>query len=52
MLSDRQVEYINMYFFEDMTLEQIGKRFNITREAVRQGLNKAYSTLREVVTLC
>lgn len=49
ILNDRQVEYIKMYFFEDMTLEQIGKKFNITREAVRQGLNKAYSTLRNII---
>lgn len=49
ILNERQVEYIKMYFFEDMTLEQIGKKFNITREAVRQGLNKAYSTLRNII---
>lgn len=52
LLNDRQVSYIKMYFFEDMTLEQIGKKFNITREAVRQGLNKAYSSLREIISLC
>jgi RNA polymerase sigma factor (sigma-70 family) len=52
ILNERQVQYIKMYFFENMTLEQIGKRFNITREAVRQGLNKAYATLREIVTVC
>lgn len=50
ILSDRQVEYIKMYFFEDMTLEQIGKKFNITREAVRQGLNKAYDILRNIIS--
>lgn len=50
VLSQRQSDYIKMYFFEDMTLEQIGKKFNITREAVRQGLNKAYSTLRNIMT--
>lgn len=49
ILNERQVEYIKMYFFEEMTLEQIGKKFNITREAVRQGLNKAYSTLRNII---
>lgn len=49
ILSDRQVAYIKMYFFENMTLEQIGKSFDITREAVRQGLNKAYSTLRSII---
>jgi len=50
LLSDRQVQYIKMYFFEDMTLEQIGKNFNITREAVRQGLNKAYEILRKIAS--
>jgi RNA polymerase sigma factor (sigma-70 family) len=49
ILSDRQVAYIKMYFFENMTLEQIGKNFSITREAVRQGLNKAYDTLRSII---
>lgn len=52
ILTDRQVEYIKLYFFENLTLEQIGKRFNITREAVRQGLNKAYSTLRNIIPIC
>tara|TARA_B100002019_G_C21274915_1_gene604882 strand:+ start:11222 stop:11908 length:687 start_codon:yes stop_codon:yes gene_type:complete len=49
LLSERQAEYIRMYYFEEMTLENIGKKFNITREAVRQGLNKTYSILREVL---
>jgi len=52
LLSERQIEYIQLYFFEDMTLEQIGKKFNITREAVRQGLNKAYASLREMIQKC
>lgn len=52
ILSDRQVAYIKMYFFENLTLEQIGKKFNITREAVRQGLNKAYITLRNILPAC
>jgi RNA polymerase sigma factor (sigma-70 family) len=47
ILPPRQREYIKMYFFQDMTLEQIGKRFNITREAVRQGLCKAYEFIRK-----
>lgn len=49
LLSSRQSEYIRMYYFEGMTLENIGKKFNITREAVRQSMNKAYITLREVL---
>lgn len=49
LLTERQSQYIRMYFFKEMTLEQIGKEFNITREAVRQGLNKAYATLRNIL---
>ena len=47
LLTPKQSEYIKLYFFDEMTLEQIGKRFNITREAVRQGINKAYETIRK-----
>ena len=49
ILTERQAQYIKMYFFEEMTLENIGKEFNITREAVRQGLKKSYSVLKEVI---
>ena len=49
LLTERQSQYIRMYFFKEMTLEQIGKEFSITREAVRQGLNKAYATLRNII---
>lgn len=48
IISKRQSEYIKMYFFEQMTLEQIGKKFGITREAVRQNLNRAYETIRDI----
>lgn len=51
ILSERQVEYIKMYYFEQMTLESIGKHFNITREAVRQGLKKAYIILRKALEI-
>lgn len=50
LLSSKQSEYIRMYYFDGMTLEHIGKKFNITREAVRQAMNKAYSLLREVLS--
>ena len=49
ILTEKQSQYIKMYYFEEMTLEKIGKEFNITREAVRQGLNKAYSIIRGVI---
>lgn len=48
ILTDRQCEYIKLYFFEDLTFAEIGKRFNITREAVRQGIKKAISKIQEL----
>ena len=48
-LSDRQKDYIRLYYFEDYTFEKIGKKYNITREAVRQGLNKALDIIRGAI---
>ncbi|MFM7795447.1 MAG: sigma-70 family RNA polymerase sigma factor [Candidatus Nitrosotenuis sp.] len=48
-LSSRQKDYIRLYYFESYTFEKIGKKYGITREAVRQGLNKAIETIRGVV---
>jgi len=45
-LSDRQKDYIRLYYFENYTFEKIGKKYGITREAVRQGLNKALDLIR------
>lgn len=49
-LSDRQKDYIKLYYFESQTFEQIGKKYGITREAVRQGLNKALEIIRGLVS--
>lgn len=48
-LSDRQKDYIRLYYFESYTFEQIGKKYGITREAVRQGLNKALDIIKSVI---
>ncbi|NDC71877.1 MAG: sigma-70 family RNA polymerase sigma factor [Sphingobacteriia bacterium] len=47
-LSARQKDYIRLYYFESYTFDKIGKKYGITREAVRQGLNKAIELIREV----
>jgi RNA polymerase sigma factor (sigma-70 family) len=49
-LSTRQKDYIKLYYFEGYTFEKIGKKYNITREAVRQGLNKAIKLLRSTIS--
>lgn len=48
-LSDKQKDYIRLYYFESYTFDKIGKKYGITREAVRQGLNKALQIIREIV---
>ena len=48
ILSERQSEYINMYFFENKTFAEIGKKFNITREAVRQGIKKSLEKIKNI----
>jgi len=48
-LTDRQKDYLKLYYIEEQTFENIGKKYNITREAVRQGLNKAILLVREIL---
>jgi RNA polymerase sigma factor (sigma-70 family) len=48
-LTERQKDYIKLYYFENYTFEKIGQKYNITREAVRQGLNKAIEMIRSYV---
>ena len=50
MLSDREKEIIQMFFginHQEMTLEEIGDKFNLTRERVRQIKEKAIRRLRQ-----
>lgn len=49
-LSERQKDYIRLYYFESYTFEQIGRKYGITREAVRQGLNKGLDIIRRTLS--
>lgn len=49
ILSDRQKDYIRLYYYESYTFEKIGKKYGITREAVRQGLTKALEIIRNII---
>lgn len=48
-LTSRQKDYIRLYYFESYTFEKIGQKYNITREAVRQGLNKAIDLIKSSI---
>jgi RNA polymerase sigma factor (sigma-70 family) len=50
ILSDKQKDYIKLYYFENMTLEKIGNKYNITREAVRQSIKSSISKIKQLVS--
>lgn len=50
IISDKQKEFIRLYYFQNMTLEKIGKKFNVTREAVRQSIRSALQKIRKLVS--
>lgn len=48
ILTERQCTYLKLYYFENQTFAEIGKRFSITREAIRQGIKKALEKIRNM----
>ena len=46
-LSDKQKEIMYQRFYENRTLEEIGKKQGYSKEAARQNINKILSKLRE-----
>jgi RNA polymerase sigma factor (sigma-70 family) len=49
LISEKQKEQIKQYYFEDKTLSEIGVNFGVTREAIRQNIQKGLSKIREYV---
>jgi RNA polymerase sigma factor (sigma-70 family) len=47
ILSDKQKDQIKEYYFEDKTLLEIGKKYGVSREAIRQNIQKGLSKIRE-----
>jgi RNA polymerase sigma factor (sigma-70 family) len=47
IISEKQKEQIKQYYFEDKTLSEIGESFGVTREAIRQNIQKGLSKIRE-----
>ncbi len=50
VLSDREADIINMYYgrcgYKESTLEDIGKKYNLTKERVRQIMETAFRKIR------
>jgi len=49
ILSEKQQQQIHKYYFEDKTLLQIGKEYGVTREAVRQNIQKGLNKIKQYV---
>lgn len=49
ILTERQSQQLKMYYLDDMTLQEIGNHFNITREAVRQTIKTSIQKIRAVL---
>lgn len=49
IISDKQRDQIKEYYFNDKTLSDIGKQFGVTREAVRQNIQKGLIKIRQYV---
>lgn len=49
LLSDKQRNQIKKYYFENKTLVQIGKEYGVTREAIRQNIQKGLNKIKEYV---
>jgi RNA polymerase sigma factor (sigma-70 family) len=47
LLSDKQREQIKLYYFENQTLSAIGKKFGVSREAIRQNLKRAIELIKK-----
>lgn len=49
IISDKQKNQIIEYYFNEKTLSQIGKEFGVTREAVRQNIQKGLAKIKQYV---
>ena len=48
LLTDRQKEFFDLYYNEDLSLAEIAENYGITRQGVRDVIVRAESTLTEV----
>ena len=49
IISDKQREYITAYYLDDQTLQEVGEKFGVSREAVRQCITKGIDTIKELI---
>lgn len=50
VLTDKQISIIKLYYLENETLASIGRKFKVSREAIRQNLKRAVAIIKEYDT--
>jgi RNA polymerase sigma factor (sigma-70 family) len=46
VLTEKQIDIIKLYYLENETLASIGKKFGVSREAIRQNLKRAIALIQ------
>lgn len=49
ILSDTQKDKLKMYYFENLSLAKIGKKYGVTREAIRQNMKVSIKKIQEAI---
>ena len=49
ILSEKQKDQIKLYYIENQTLSTIGKKYGVSREAVRQNIKRAIDSIKQFV---
>lgn len=48
MLTDRQKEFYDLYYNEDLSLSEIAENYNVTRQGVRDAIVRAETAMSEL----
>lgn len=49
ILSEKQKDQIKLYYIENQTLSTIGKKYGVSREAVRQNIKRAIDSIKQFI---
>ncbi|QGS52209.1 YlxM family DNA-binding protein [Spiroplasma tabanidicola] len=47
LLTEKQKEYFELYYFEDLTFQEIGEQLGISKNAVFDSINKTINNLKD-----
>ncbi len=48
LLTEKQLTYIEMYYFEDLSLVEISEEFNVSKNAIYDSIQKSINNLKEI----